>query len=490
MSVQILQGIETASNQVRRTQVYQATHDGADIRLPLMRRSFISFTFGGKNIEDFGLIAITENNSMDRALYADFNDLVSTSDVLDGSFYWNTHYRNNTLDLILCTDEITEKQLTSFAQWFKPGFSRELILAEHPNRGIMARIAAPPQYHLLPFEKQIIAKPYNIRTSTTMYRGKINLSFVMEEPFWYSLVNILNSSVEGHKDHWYNFSTKKYEAISTSKDALKIIEEDGIPTSLSLKGELLIGNNISVILNNAPARVRRASDPNNPPPPETCIGAYIGGRSTITTSEVGFESWANNEFKYFYYAGTAPCAPILKFTINFSTDGQNVSNTIGNTFTSSSSPYSSIFIESVTAARELRFTTPSLITAYNQAIVLGASASNEDKRDKINHYKVRAAAINGGLDSLFNDITQADFTINCATGETNVIYHLKDGDLTEKAGDMIRSNYLKIEDRNYPDENGYIHIWTEDNPENSHKMWHNIPSGLSNVSLIYRYMYL
>jgi len=74
-----------------------------------MQRSFISFTFGGKNIEDFGLIAITENNSMDRALYADFNDLVSTSDVLDGSFYWNTHYRNNTLDLILCTDEITEK---------------------------------------------------------------------------------------------------------------------------------------------------------------------------------------------------------------------------------------------------------------------------------------------------------------------------------------------------------------------------------------------
>jgi len=74
-----------------------------------MKRSFISFTYGGKNIEDFGLIAITENNSMERDLYAEFNDLTTDSDVLDGQFYWSSHYKSNTLDLALFTDEITER---------------------------------------------------------------------------------------------------------------------------------------------------------------------------------------------------------------------------------------------------------------------------------------------------------------------------------------------------------------------------------------------
>ena len=56
----------------RRTQVYQATHDG-DQRLPFMYRSFISFSFDGKFIEDFNLLAIIENNALQRKLYAEFD---------------------------------------------------------------------------------------------------------------------------------------------------------------------------------------------------------------------------------------------------------------------------------------------------------------------------------------------------------------------------------------------------------------------------------
>jgi len=35
-----------------------------------MWRSFISFTYGGKHIEDFNLIATTSGNSLNRAAYA------------------------------------------------------------------------------------------------------------------------------------------------------------------------------------------------------------------------------------------------------------------------------------------------------------------------------------------------------------------------------------------------------------------------------------
>jgi len=41
-----------------------ATHNGAGDRLPLMNRSFISFSYGGKPIEDFGLIAITDGDAI------------------------------------------------------------------------------------------------------------------------------------------------------------------------------------------------------------------------------------------------------------------------------------------------------------------------------------------------------------------------------------------------------------------------------------------
>lgn len=483
MSEYILQGNETPSNLIKRTQVWEATHNkGDESRLPLMQRSFISFTYGGKHIEDFGLIAITENNSMDRKVYSEFNDLTTDSDVIDGQFYWNSHYKANALNLKLFTDEITEKQLATFSQWFKPGFARELILAEHPNRGIMARIAEVPEYHMLPFEKKIKSKIYGIETSTTSYRGSIDIRFIMDDPHWYSITNLL----EGTLGNWNS------TIITNDRDALKVIEEDGIPTAASLKGDLLIGTNVFVSVISNPARTWRDGDPDSYDVnyKEIFVDyAIIGGESDISINNDGF-SLAENTDKYFYYAGTAPCAPILKFTINFATNGSSLCSTINNTYTNVSHPYNSIYIESVTEPRELRITTPGLITAYNQAISLGGSASAETKRDNINHYKVRAASINGGLSSLFDSTTQADFTINCETGEALVTYHLRTGNLTENTGDMIRSNYLKIEDRNYPDENGYIHSWTSSNPEFSHKLYHDITSGLSGVKLEYKYKYL
>jgi len=54
---------------------------------------------------------------------------------------------------------------------------------------------------------------------------------------------------------------------------------------------------------------------------------------------------------------------------------------------------------------------------------------------------------------------------------------------------MIRSNYLIIEDRNYPSNDGYIEKWTEENPQYSHRIYHNVENGLSNVLLKYKYMY-
>jgi hypothetical protein len=52
--------------------VYKATHDGAGNRLPYMNRSFISFSYGGRYIEDFNFVATISNNAMTGKIYADF----------------------------------------------------------------------------------------------------------------------------------------------------------------------------------------------------------------------------------------------------------------------------------------------------------------------------------------------------------------------------------------------------------------------------------
>ena len=105
---------------VRKSQVYQLTHDGVR-RTPYYKRSFISFSYGGKWIEDFGFITITQDNKISRPLYADFKDNITESEVFDGQIFWDSHYNANELTLPLFTDGVTEQQLESFKMWFKPG---------------------------------------------------------------------------------------------------------------------------------------------------------------------------------------------------------------------------------------------------------------------------------------------------------------------------------------------------------------------------------
>ena len=258
----------TPENQVEitpRRQVYQATHtgDGAS-RLPFMNRSFISFTYGGRHIEDFNLIATTSGDRLERNGYSSFNDLTTSYDNLDGQYYWGTHYKTNSITFNLATDGINQKELDDFLHWFCAGVSRELILAEHPNRAQMARVSEPPQLSLLPFETIIpvtlkVDSTQNIENNdetqgiqtvydihTTLYKGEITLNLIMDEPHWYAKDNILGILTE--KDGRMYYEDKFVDAngqivdVLQSPDALKILYEDGIPLGSAIENNMLLGN--------------------------------------------------------------------------------------------------------------------------------------------------------------------------------------------------------------------------------------------------------
>ena len=273
----ILEGNEVWSTGPKRTQVYLATHDEEGNRLPLMNRSFISFSYGGKPIEDFNLIA-TFNDRLEKNVYAEFEDSTSDYETLDGQYFWGTHFQPNQLSFTLSTDGITQQELDNFKRYFMPGVEKELILAEHPNRAILARVSAAPRVSLLPFEEKVTV--FNTQISTTLYKGNINLSFVMDEPFWYGKMNYIPTYVDGN-------------STLNNKDYLKIFLEDGIPFEQQLIGSpIFLGNSILVENNN---------------------GSGTTNNYLLLNNEQNTNITVNNTAQYLFYAGTAPAKPIIKF---------------------------------------------------------------------------------------------------------------------------------------------------------------------------------
>ena len=178
-------------------QVQSATKNREGTPLSVLNRQFISFSYGGKNIEDFDLLAIFSGDRLDKEVYAPFNDTTTEQAELDGQMFWRTNFKANQLNFKLATDGMTSHQLEEFKRWFQPGIERELILTEYHNRAIMARVSASPQISLLPFEKKVTVQVgrEQVETSVSLYKGDVSLSFVMDDPYWYSKESYLDSNL-------------------------------------------------------------------------------------------------------------------------------------------------------------------------------------------------------------------------------------------------------------------------------------------------------
>ena len=542
MSEFIFTGNEVPSGQ-KYSQVYQATHvGGGTARLPLMNRSFISFTYGGKHIEDFNLIATIDGARMERSGYSSFNDITSSYDNLDGQQYWNTHYKTNTIDFRLATDGMDQRQLDDFLHWFSAGVCRELVLAEHPNRGQLARVANPPKLHLLPFEQNVNVKIQNSNyaTKTTLYKGEIDLSLVMDSPHWYSILNVLgklNEHGDRFRDVWDvegENGSKQEISIYASQDALKIIYEDNIPIGGMIQSNMFLGSGIFANVqgqthsyiwspqsydadivweNGVPSGQGARIDSGNG---ETGIinGAIIDATGT------GIGTLNSGKYGYFYYAGTAPAPTIIRFTL---TGHYNEDGYIDIPYNSKTIPkYNTLTIEGTTK-QELKFTTPNILTSYNKAIEIFKSAtedwSTEDLvkhlRDEVRHKSVReyaiyiVATLNAdnpitAMKGIFNNaapIIALEFNSENGEAKGKIRYKVHptssfpsaEDAIEEDVGDMLRSNYIIIRERNHPTDNGFVTAWKDTNDitkTQSHRIYHDVPNGLQCLMIEYKNMYL
>lgn len=483
------------------TQVYQATHNGEGTRLPYYARSFISFTYGGKAIEDFGLIVITDGDRISRDAYSTFSDIVESLDTIDGQLYWGSRLEAKKLELKLATDGITDNQLTEFKKWFSPEKSKELILSEHPNRAIMARIAAPPKLELLPFEKDttLIINNQNYDVKTTVYRGEVVLTFVMDKPYWYSKLTYMPSYINKVTLEKLDINDNNINKIETinDKDMLKIMLEDGIPHQSILQKELFLGDNY-LVTSEARTDFSRTDNTNN-------ASAYLG-KITRTSPGLSIDNDANDDsqkYLHLFYSGTARSYPTIQFELLPQHNDYYIHSPENNFPRMNNNnnilPYSYILVTANGKEQIFKFTTPSILTSYNQMIKIFKTCNGKttveikkEINETIKHYYTRAWAIGcvttfeasvttiteeSGNKSLLmeygrkfiNENQPMKFLFNSATGEAKGTFFIALVDnnnitsndivyteIIENVGDMILSKYLVLEERNYLNANGEL----------------------------------
>ena len=402
----------------------------------ILKRQFISFSYDEKDIEEFGLIVVFDGQGLDKEVYAPFQDITTEQEELNGQLFWRSKFNANKLSFTLATDGMTVQQLERFKFHFRPGYNKELILSEHHNRAILARVVSAPKMKLTPFEhrEEITVGENKYPIITTLYKGEISLDFVMDEPYWYSKLSYVDE---------------------LNEENLKLIYEDNLPFLEELKKE------------------------------KECFLAN-GEKIGSPTSTL-------------YYCGTAPANPILSFDITVLKDENYKTLSFKkNGVDNLNEPYIKIGED-----KYLRFGLPSIFTSYNYVLgaieKYGLGSSFLEVRKDIQavafDYYTRAYALqileqfnkaSGKIeDSSFQTNFRNDFSnffngnklhcnINNQTGVVTIscVVANSEEEITEKAGNMIKSNYLIIE----PSEDKYQNI--SSNVE------------ISNLIIDYKYMYL
>lgn len=442
-------------------QVQSATKNGQGITLSILNRQFISFSYGGINIEDFDLLAVFSNDRLDKEIYAPFNDTTTEQAELDGQMFWRSSFKAGQQSFTLATDGMTARQLEDFKYWFQPGIERELILSENHNRAILARVASAPHISLLPFEKEVNIQigETSYPTKTSLYKGEIKIDFVMDDPYWYSIESLYSENI--------------------TPEISKVILEDGVPhlkmihTDCFLAGEKYIQQNQILDLKEADTNIDLSEDA-----------------------------------KYLYYCGTAPEKPFISFEISPEFDDKNRIS-----FFKDGEQDKYYFLK--IGDSKIEFSLPSLYSDYNKTLnILDKYKINDsildlrkEIRDNTYNYYTRSLIINW-IDTvrqnesfcspagvILQDLSQ-DFvntvkenlsqkltcSIDCQNGNVIISRVINEKTITENAGNMIKSKYLTIETRKKPNDSWQI--------TSAECLSVNTNTKLDNLKINYKYKYL
>ena len=84
-------------------------------------KEYIDFSFAGRHISEFGLVAASSGDRYSFKGSPEFQDETSTVNGVWGQYYWGTNFKTITYEYSLATDGMTERQFDEFKRLFQPG---------------------------------------------------------------------------------------------------------------------------------------------------------------------------------------------------------------------------------------------------------------------------------------------------------------------------------------------------------------------------------
>lgn len=150
-------------------------------------KEFIDFSFNGKYISEFNLVATSSGDRYSFSSFPSFEDEVSDVQGAFGQLYWGTRVQNLRRSFNLATDGMTEQDLSAFKEHFRPGQYGRFIEPHLPYRYSNCRVAEVVQFDFVPFKKEITYLGQKITTNE--YKGTARIVFVWDNPKTYSEYN-------------------------------------------------------------------------------------------------------------------------------------------------------------------------------------------------------------------------------------------------------------------------------------------------------------
>lgn len=427
-------------------------------------KEFIDFEFDGKHISDFGMVAVFDGDRHTFSSTSEFEDETSEVAGVNGQYFWGTKLKPLEKEFSLATDGMTERQVNEFKQHFQPGRYGKFIECATSNRWRWARIAAAPEFKIIPFKKEKIfeGKSFYI----IEYKGEATIKFVFDNPYSYAISQRID-----------------VELSDAQPEHLKTAYEDGIP----FKDD----TNLSAIDFDVNTKKYIYATNNNflynPSNTETALNF------DIVISELKRKQDSN------FVKG------VLYIDI------------FNDEFNSSDNSYSTVSIqdESNTVISACSFSAPEIFYSYNKIIKIINEADDKNStleglsdklREEITHSGILSYAI-GSLNRsategklinnwkvMVSDDMALFFECDSDTGKEIILsfdgninqvklkYYLKNsGEVEENCGEIMRTSYLKLKGGDYLDDNFQT--------IRKHKITTDIANGvIKNINFEYTYI--
>ena len=179
-------------------------------------KEYIDFSFAGRHISEFGLVAVTSGDRYQFAGSPEFEDETSKINGVWGQYYWGTNYKTKTYSYSLATDGMTERQFEEFKYHFRPGHYGQFYEDAWFDRYCYVRLKAVVDFNFIPFQEEV--EVAGVKFPSRVYKGECKISFIQDKPFMHSFYQILDSKIKDLTSETNN-----------GKAALRMIYNSNIP---------------------------------------------------------------------------------------------------------------------------------------------------------------------------------------------------------------------------------------------------------------------